>query len=753
MSLLHWWPLNGDTKDYGLNPITLSSFGTISYTNSGKIGKGLSCTGSNGLYFNGDLGVGNTHSISSWFFVPSGQNNGWGAIAILLNNGSDSDTKFGLYANENTSSLRCQVSANGSYYSQIAYTQGVWHNLISTYDGTTLKGYLDGVLVKTTTITSAELVRTHFSIGCRSTSTEGAGVGRTALFVGTLNDIRIYDNVLSQKEVKEISKGLVLHYNFEDEYIEGTTNLFPSNYQNSFYISGDSSSTFNASGNWQNSWTQQGTYTLSGWYKLATTDSATNPKITLYAIYSDSSTKSYVAGVSAIKDGQWHKFSITGTTNSSKTLTVLGGWLFDYSSAGSTRNCACKEVQLEQKDHATPYTNGTRSAGLVYDNSGYQRNATPVNNPQILEDSGSGLHCVDLTSAANGYFDLGTGTLNFITSGTVSFWAKYTDSNYKMILGANDSGSKYLAANTPNGSSSSGNWYGMVSTSNCYCDGEVYSKPKIDSQWHHYCFTSLNFSNWGDLKYFLCIYANNYNNSFQFHGYLADFKVYSTSLSANDVLLEYQRKASIDKNNNLITRDFVETGWTGTSVLDLSNISDVGDKPYVDKSLWAGSLIDTTTINAKLQPSTKYYIRYRIQRLAYPVSHTYTTQAWAYTMLYNNSSSVGCAGLTKDVYTSLKPGESIWVTGSFTTPSSLSGWRMVFYSARWSGSSSDWGTNAELETVRISEFSVSSTQFTHEDTTIKKSGVLQCAEVHEVDESNVKIFKAGEVRASSIEEL
>lgn len=84
--------------------------------------------------------------------------------------------------------------------------------------------YVNGVQVGTSTGTCTSTNWTYDTIIARSNSTR------------YYNDIRIYNHALSAKEVKEISKGLILHYNFEDNcqqlvnaYDEPTFNTSASN--------------------------------------------------------------------------------------------------------------------------------------------------------------------------------------------------------------------------------------------------------------------------------------------------------------------------------------------------------------------------------------------------------------------------------------------------------------------------------------------------------------------------------------------
>lgn len=62
---------------------------------------------------------------------------------------------------------------------------------------------------------------------------------------------------------------------------------------------------------------------------------------------------------------------------------------------------------------------------------------------------------------------------------------------------------------------------------------------------------------------------------------MGDFKIYSTVLSAEDILAEYNRKAAIDKNGNLFTGEIIETAGSATKI---------------DKNSFIGSNLFATTM-------------------------------------------------------------------------------------------------------------------------------------------------------------
>ena len=621
MGLLHWWPLNGNLDDIGLKSAPLSSSGTSSIS-SGKIGSCYKITSA--LKINNainELNYANTSvSFGGWFkfnqseiasvltssivnsasTTPTGNligNNSYGGFGLVWESNN-------IYSSGSFSSIRfypyLRKSSQSIYATSSAYTVNfdTWYHFMVVLDIVNKKilFYVNGSLHSSTTYSTAIEYESHEYYINQAWVGGGNGPGKSIPLYA--NDIRMYDHALSAKEVKELSKALVLHYDFEDPYTESTTNLFGG--RTDFSVTSkwprsqinSTAPTINSDGDMvlygyatdgnHQSYTvsSQGgyttispstTYTLSVYVKYSSTDAYFNMYFYERTDSASVKTNSWRIGCTADEVGRWVLRSKTITTQS--TTTKMYTELNCYN-CPSTEYIIMKNntVQLEAKDHATPFTGDTRSNELLYDCSGYGRHATQINNPQFVLDSGSGQYSASLLDNTKGYFDMGTATLNFITSGTVVFWAKYVSDNYKMLFGANDSGSKYYLANTPNGSSSGGNWYSSNggSQGTAYCDGTAYTKPKCDSQWHCYAFTGVNFSGWGDLKYFLCKYANNESNSFQFHGYLSDLKVYATALSVDDIKLECQRKASIDRAGNFFTGEVIEYP-TANNLLELAN--------------------------------------------------------------------------------------------------------------------------------------------------------------------------------------
>ena len=600
MSLIHWWQLNGDTKDYGINNLNGTLIGSTSFDNSGKIGKCLLAdTGS--LYSGRGVDIPSNlvselsdkdYSFAAWV-KPNGNHVHYEGAIISSGNWNNKCWAFGL----NSSNTAINPAGNwyNNAYVSYTFTIGQWYHIVSVQKNGTNYVYVNGSLVGT--VSHSPISQSDASDTCIGRETYASGYFG---FNGCINDVRIYDHALSAKEVKEISKGLVLHYTLEDPYIEGTTNL--SSYsniggwnnsgaasynQNDTSISnipcpnckvlsitqttaGQSAGTFGTT----SSNVPSKTLTASVWFYMSGTHTGSSnigPYIRSNKTDGNIGTLEYNGSTDFrnFPNNTWIKLTKTFTTNSEATTVY-----FCCYTANAGEKFAFNGWQIEEKDHATPYVNGTRNPGLLYDSSGYGRNAISINNPQIVEDSGSGKYSARLLDSTNGYFDLGIKTLNFLTYGTISFWAKYTSSNNKMLFGANDSGGKYFLA-WYNGV----NWYSSgITIAAAYCDGVERNSPIIDDNWHCYTFTGVNCSSWGDLHYFMCVYANDPTNSFQFHGYLGELKVYATSLTANEVLADYQTKASLDKEGNLYA-SYLEEYNTTNNLLSISNYATMMQSP------------------------------------------------------------------------------------------------------------------------------------------------------------------------------
>lgn len=127
-----------------------------------------------------------------------------------------------------TDSMRAEVTSNGGSsfsvfcnsisgssggYANFSLSKNVWTHLVFIKDGGTVSTYKNGVLSGTNTL--ANFVDAYatgeFHIGDSN-------------FYSAYNDVRIFDHVLSQAEVKELSKALVVHYTFDDVLAEPTIN-------------------------------------------------------------------------------------------------------------------------------------------------------------------------------------------------------------------------------------------------------------------------------------------------------------------------------------------------------------------------------------------------------------------------------------------------------------------------------------------------------------------------------------------------
>lgn len=202
MALQIWLPLTSDTRNNGVSPVTVTNY-SATFSDGGKLGKCYSFSAGNYMKATNVSIPTSTWSMAAWVNLSITSADGHKYI-VGLNTSSSSDFLAVLCAY--TNKLGVRISGT-TYYSTVTYTTNTWYHLAATYDGT-LKIYVNGVLDTTIASPVTPTAASTLYVGMRG--------GNTGYFAGKLNDVRVYDHALSVAEIKELAKGLIVHYKLDE---------------------------------------------------------------------------------------------------------------------------------------------------------------------------------------------------------------------------------------------------------------------------------------------------------------------------------------------------------------------------------------------------------------------------------------------------------------------------------------------------------------------------------------------------------
>lgn len=542
MSLQVWLPLNGDLNNQGLNQdVTITRVGgTTTSFNTGKIGQGLSCNGST-YWTMTPVTITATASICWWAKTNTNAKMPW--VITATSYGSLNFYCSSIYTLNTGDSNNNPFKKDGNNISVL--NDNNWHHFAVTFGSNICKLYIDGdykgtaTTFKSPATTSAKIVKLA----------GGFANAHSYDWNGMLNDFRIYDNCLTEKEVKKLSQGLILHYPLNSTLCETTTNLCQA------LISGGRTTIVNgtiqntgqdADTYWfikpKEAFINGGTYTLSCFLSGL----ASNDDYIRWGVGSQSSSNANHAGSWTMKNG-FNSFTFvtpTGLSGSSNNL------IFDDNGGSTgvrTQLFTISNIQLEQRDHATPFVDygKTYTATTIYDCSGYKNNGTIVGSLSVAA-------ATPIYKAATAYSGTvySTCTSPSTEVKTVSVWVKwdsipsgqsviYVDQASKTGLGLMSTGILVNTNQTGNVFNKSGivanTWYHFVIVSpngssnairQLYINGVAQTAKSNTSSWSY----TLNELQLGKRS----------TTTDGFVGKLSDFRMYVTALDADDVAELYQ---------------------------------------------------------------------------------------------------------------------------------------------------------------------------------------------------------------------
>lgn len=551
---LQVWLHGKDLINQGLCSNNATWVGPATYAD-GKLGKCYSCTRSHYINCTYDFASTNKFTIAFWIYIPTSLStcNQWERVFYFQNYVIDWADYNNLKIYDNSSNQLWWLNGNNFY--------DKWVHLAIAHNADTITLYINGDHYATVASTSSPISSGIMYAGDGITDEHGPV---------KFNDIRLYDHCLSPKEVKEIAKGLVLHYPLNDAYVEGTTNLVTSI-------------------------TKGGQTTVNG-YEVTTSGVSKDTYFTLNLSEKIVAGNTYTISCRNNFDtGLYWDFPIGGQANQTLTWRITSGYssytfvanssnsywnkntCFMDDLSGTARNAGKSfkmwDWQIEKKDHATPFVIGTRNETTVYDCSGYQNNGTITGALSCSADSPRYKISTHFTSSIPSRIMLPSdmSCLSGNNEQTLSCWVKSSG------LGSGMLWSGLISLGYGNTLFLSSSDYGYIidngSDLNLLC---AYQNPH-DGNWHLVTATyksgvasiyidgilknsvSRTFSNRYINNGLNCIGTEtNYSNAHNINGDISDVRMYTTALSADDIKELYNTSAYVLDNGTLLTYNLEE---------------------------------------------------------------------------------------------------------------------------------------------------------------------------------------------------
>lgn len=611
MSLLAWWPLTGILKDYSGNGYTLTNTNSI-IDNIGKMGKCYSFDGncSRKLFIKNFPELTENFTWCVWFKpidVSSKQ--------FIVSQGRDY-SKFGMNITLGNNKLCIYIGTNTLIQSKLTLEINKWYHVALTSKGTNCRLYINGNLDTEFTRTTMDYSESQKVLVIGKMAHNYSSDSTYFPFKGKINDVRIYNNSLSKKEIYDISKCKMIHYKLDNPYEEPSVNIVSQSELGGFINDGGGTweghyavksieeystpfgnkkvgktvITYKGSGGGGSrmaiarlkpSTVKPNTQYSVGYYLWADDNlNYINPNMIYIREYNSSSTQVKEFGI-AVREkikylgNKWYYIYNTFTTTQNTANFEVNLYVYPY------KNIVYRylNIMVEEKKSNTPFTYSNRES-LVGDCSGFRNHATTtlLESPYWTEDSkiGFGSFKFENTSKlSNGYYRHIKSKEEILIpeQGTLSFFLKSE--------GTQNSDNKYAAGFTNFCSMNNNNWLGLI-----YYDTADHYVTQLtninfnDDKWHMYTVS------WDNINHKIILYKDGVKQaelkstpnmfhvntrrlfvvgsawSVAYGGYtgkISDVRVYATVLTDTDVSSLYKVMGSLGKNSSLSIKNIKES--------------------------------------------------------------------------------------------------------------------------------------------------------------------------------------------------